>query len=470
MQNSVLEKIKLCHKHRDYDTAIFLALYLSNIRSEYLLLTGILLYENGEYSRSLFYLEKLNTITAIYYQALAHKKMCAYTKSLCVLRKLMKNSWLCDPPADPWTSSFYISGEDSEFSQMLMAQLYTLRGNTKDAIDRHRAVMLKNPLLPSAEALYLERNSIPALDELQTDIVMKYYLNLLEIPEMQPSDPKYLAYLEQGNFGSYFLSKAASTIVQYVSENEGMAIFQRLRETDPFYMTDLDVYSVFLWRNKEKDLLGLLAKEALASDPYSWVTWIIVANYYSLHGKNKECMLALKKSLSIKETPQVYTLLGFESNIKAKYIDAIKYFKVSLAMRKFNDRANFGLGIAYCERSMNDKAEELFRKAMEINPYSSYMKAFIVRFHVKTLSYQIALVMIKSTLKLPDSPYKNIVESIEMHSHGYSPMEDLILCEFADILIHLKHPELATRVLSCIEYRTSTYYAKRALLEAVELY
>ncbi|ELA42885.1 uncharacterized protein VICG_00200, partial [Vittaforma corneae ATCC 50505] len=154
----------------------------------------------------------------------------------------------------------------------------------------------------------------------------------------------------------------ASMYCRLTSSKVGLQVFEFLREKDPSFVLEMDVYSTSLWINKDTNLLGLLAKDLISTAPNHYITWSVIGNYYSLNGMPKESTTCLMKSLSILENPFAYSLLGFEFNIRSQYLEAQNYFKSSLCMLENNDKANFGLGVAYSETSKRAAAEAYFKK------------------------------------------------------------------------------------------------------------
>lgn len=503
MADAILEKVKKCYRYRDYDTAVFLTSYLLAGDPGYALLMGILLYENGEMSRCIFHLKGLGTTTALFYRALASRKLKKFSEATSCLRCVLEGNSTADQSPDGWYSSFFVHRTDTEFFNMMIGELYIQRGRSRHGLDRYRKVMFKNPLLKAADGLFSENNRIEQIEQLKTDLVMNYYTDLFSAKKgledsscaslyqrSQAGHPKdrklacaagggtahgrgnYVDYASVPVFGSYFVSKLAAITAQVGSESESLRLFGGLRDKDPFYIREMDSYSTLLWKVKSENLLGLLAKELISSHPQHHITWTVIGNYYSLKGKNKESCLCLLRSLNIAENAQAYSLLGFESNAKNQYIEAQGFFKSSLAMLERNDKALFGLGISYAETCKPEQAAAFFSKALEINPFSLDMITYLIRFYVKTKEYEKALQKIQNVLfprhSVDGNDFAQVVDFVEENSGTFKEMEELILCEFAEILLRYRHKSLAEKVLESVECRTSSYFSKKTMIENEE--
>jgi anaphase-promoting complex subunit 3 len=78
-------KIIKCIKYKDYETATYISMYLSQFNSEFKMLSAVLLFENKEYSRSLQFLEGYSDITIVYYKALNNKARKEYDLAISQL-------------------------------------------------------------------------------------------------------------------------------------------------------------------------------------------------------------------------------------------------------------------------------------------------------------------------------------------------------------------------------------------------
>lgn len=476
-------KLIKSYKYRDYETAIYLSMYLSPNFPEFNLLTGILLYENHEYSRSLFHLANLHGTTAVFYKCLNYKKLKKYNEAIVELVNIVEHKTVQEVENDNFITTFLVNLNDIEYFDSLLGSLLILKGKSKLGIEKYRKSFIKNPLLNPCFCLFDENVYISPTDHFKFDPIMilyqdifklsvqKHIENLSIIPSsindflIQYSDlNKY--YINIPGIGSYYFSKIASMYCKLTQSLLGMQIFEHIRNKDPTFILEMDVYSTSLWINKDLNLLGILAKDLISTSPYHYITWSVIGNFYSLNGMPKESTTCLMKSLSIQENPFAYSLLGFEFNIRNQYLEAQNYFKSSLCMLENNDKANFGLGVSYCETSKKTTAEAYFKKALSINPSNLNMKAFLVRFYVKNDELKKAILKIKEYLNINCDTVEEMAEIIYKNSGSYNEIEELIICEFIEILVKEKYKNIADKLLECIQLRTSTYYSKKNLVES----
>ena len=349
-------KLVKCFKYKDYETAAFISSYLSCSIPEFQLLTGIILYENQEYSRSLSHLINLHETTAIFYRALNYKKLKKYNEAISEITSIIEGKTVSENGTDSFLANFILDRKDTEFLDSFLGTLLILKGKAKQGIEKYRKSMFKEPLLTPCFGLFDENVWIAPISQFSTD-------------------------------------------------------------------------------------------------------------YYSLSGMPKESTTCLMKSLSIQENPFAYSLLGFEFNIRNQYLEAQYYFKSSLCMLENNDKANFGLGVSYGETSKKTTAEVYFKKALIINPSNLSMKAFLVRFYVKNDEKIKAIEKTKEYLNLHCNTLEEMAQCIYQSMGHYNEMEELIICEFIEILVKEKCKELAEKLLQCVQLRTSTYYSKKNLVE-----
>lgn len=481
---NIKSKLKKCHRYKDLETAIYLSMHLSKYHQDFRLMSGVLLYENGEYSRSLGCLSKMNGITSLYFKALSYKKIKMYNEAIHCLVDILEHRNTSEYISDAYVKEFTLDPEDTEFIDSLYGELMVLKGNGKIGIEKYRKSMFKSPLLIPALSLFDENIVIAPINEFIRDPIMLLFQDLLRLSISADNQPNIATnpseslnsmvnehpfvneYIESTpGTGSYLLSKVASMYCKLTNTKTGVQIFEMLREKDSAFIREMDIYSTALWINKDRNLLGLLSKSLISVSPSSHITWSVVGNYYSLCGLQKESTTCFMKSLNIQENPMAYSLLGFEYNIRNQYLEAQSYFKSSICMLENNDRAYFGLGVAYAETFKRQASEICFQKALSINPGSQSMKAYIVRYHVKNGENEKALEKIKEYLGFNDTPIDEIVQKVNMNIGRYTEMEELILCELVEILVKIKNKRLAELLLPCIQIRTSSYYSKRNLVE-----
>lgn len=479
------EKLRKCYRYKNYETAIFLCSYLTALGTEYTLLKGILLYENGEYARSIFHLSGFQSTTAVFYMALNYRKMKKYSEAIICLSHINDHKTTNDNVSDSFIQSFILDSRDTEFFDSLQGELLILKGKSRAGTEKYRNSLLKNPLIGPVYGLFDENIWISSIDSPSDDVSMDLYQNLFKVSiqkakshlgtgdkipktilEASTKHPEYTQYLSLiPGIGSYFASKIASMHCRFGEPKLGNQLFEILRSKDPFFIADLDVYSTSLWIARDENMLGLLAKDLVASYPTHYVTWSVIGNYYSLRGMAKESTTCLMKSLSIQENPFAYSLLGFECNSRSQFLEAQGYFKSSICMLENNDKAYFGLGIALNETFKKQTAEVYFMKALALNHRSMSMKAYLVRFYVKNNEMEKAMERIREYLGINTDDLPEVAGFIETNFGKFSEIEELIICELAEVMVKMKHKDLARKIIDCVQCRTSSYFCKRSIIE-----
>lgn len=285
-------------------------------------------------------------------------------------------------------------------------------------------------------------------------------------PESTLCAPHTPAHLLLHPAHAHVLNAAAILAASFCWDHVARRLFTVARSCAPHSPVDIDAFSSLLWKLHDEHALGALAKDLTFTHPAHPATWVAVGNYYSLRRKTRESMLAFKKSIALGESAHAYALLGFECNTRSQYLEAQRYFQASLRMLRRNDRAHFGKGLAHAETAQRALAELHFQKAMAINPFSMAMQAYIVRFHVRGEAYEKAAQCIREFLALGAADGADAVRLIEQRVGTFHELEELILCEYAEVLLRGHSRELAERILNSVSCRTSTYFAKKALLEA----
>lgn len=475
-----IEKMKKCYKYKFYDTAIYLASFLMETNTEYKLLLGIFLYENNEYSRSIFHLKEITgSPTAFYYLALNLKKIKKYDDAIYYINLIQEMEIKIENPNDKFLTNFIINPHDSEFFNCFLGELYILKGKSAIGIEHHKKSFIKNPLLSSLTSL-MDENIVLGKYDSENDILMNLYHNIMEFNIQNKgssaifesvgdfrSKNKLIDYyipLVPG-VGSYFISKLASIDCKYGKQCFGIELFEILRQRDPHFIIDLDVYSTSLWISKNESALAFLSQELISSHFTDYITWSVTANYYSLRGMTEESSTCLMKSLTIKENPFAYSLMGFELNSKNQFLEAQTYFKSSLCMLENNDKAYFGMGIALNETSKKRKAEPYFNRALKLNKDCLNMKVYLIRVYASHNEINKALELSTRCLNIESDNINDIAEIIFNNFGKYNEMEELIICELAGIFNVMKFKGLAKKIIECVQCRTSSYYKKKCMIE-----
>ncbi|KAG5859021.1 hypothetical protein KMI_09g14480 [Encephalitozoon hellem] len=471
MDARLIGKICKSIRYRDYETAIFLTAYLTQHKPEYRTLMSIVLYLNGEYSRALFHLHRLNTCTSKYYESLCYKKKKDYKKAIKSLEHILEGRVERDPEVDARIQEMFVDPDDNEFFESLLGDLYTLSGHREEAIGHYTKSFAKSFLFSAVENLLLE-NKIPLKRDKENirqmgkrGIEEEYVADIIEFHESlgQSLIKKYLEHVP--GVGSYFISNAARRYFNLGMNDKSKACFELVRRKDPMFLHNVDYYSTILWHCKDVYELGMLCKNLIKHAQDSPHTWKALGNFYSHQGDYQRSVLCFKRSLHIEEDSYTYTLLGYESIQRNEYDIAMKYFNLSLKMLGDNYRAMFGCGLVYTKTERLDNAEYFLKKAIETNPGNLQIKVHAMKFYTRKGLTDQSIRLFKEAFCMKYTDIHKIVECIISRKGSFSNVEEFLVLEFVEILVLQNLSKLAADVLSCVEYRGESYSKKKELLQ-----
>ncbi|CAD26026.1 POSSIBLE PROTEIN OF NUCLEAR SCAFFOLD [Encephalitozoon cuniculi GB-M1] len=470
MDSKLIGKICKSIRYRDYETAIFLAACLLPCKPEYRMLMSIVLYLNGEYTRALFHLHKLNTCTSKYYESLCYKKKKDYKKAIKSLESILEGKVERDPDVDARIQEMFVDPGDEEFFESLLGDLCTLSGYREEGIGHYVRSFGKSFLFSPVENLLLE-NKVPQKRDKENvrqtgrrGIEEEYVSDSIEFHEsLSPSlVKKYMEHVP--GIGSYFISNAARRYFNLGMNDKSKACFELVRRKDPMFLHNVDYYSTILWHSKDVYELGMLCKNLIKHAPDSPNTWKALGNFYSHQGDYQRSVLCFKRSLCIEEDSYTYTLLGYESIQRNEYDIAMKYFNLSLKMLGDNYRAMFGCGLVYTKTEKLENAEFFLKKAIETNPRNLQIKVHAMKFYTRKGLTDQSIRLFKEAFHMEYTDIHRIVECILSRKGSFSDVEEFLLLEFVEILVLQNLSKLAADVLSCVEYRGESYSKKKELV------
>lgn len=458
-KEEILFKIEECVKFREYETSIFYSLYLAKIDSKYMLLAGILSYLNGEFSRCLTLLHKNNSKTSIYYKALSLYNLKQYSFALKCIKTCKLETDEC---TGCLTIDNYILHDAPHFFHLLNAKICVQLGQCEEAIENAKASLNTDVLLPVVNLL-IENKQYGIENSFQNNVVFQYYK---EVTDMDTKGiEKSINTKEYTFFDSYYLFKNVLHAFKTENIKEATNIFNFLRTRDKAFIQDVDFFSAYLWKYKNENMLGLLAKEMMETHPQHEKSWIVMANYYSNGGKMEKTTKCLEKSLSIKETAHALTTLGYEYVSKAQASKAKTFFETALKMQMNNSKAYFGLGMSFNTMGHLDDAEKAMRTGIFLEPMDSFMQTFLIRFLVASYKHTDALEMLQKYLRTSGSTIKNIANELIERSGSFKETEELMILEFLEICEANNCLKESRALIKRITIRTSSYYEKKSLIE-----
>ncbi|ORD93879.1 APC3 [Enterospora canceri] len=457
-------KIERCYRYRDYETAIYLAAVLSNTDKSYEMLFGLLLHSNKEYARCASTLSKNKSNTALYYTACSLYELKQYDLAYKTMETLIKKDEEDEKTGCFFLDSFLIE-RDMEYFHMLMGRIKVQMGSATSAIEYFKKSAEYGCLLPVVENLYENQASV-VLTQFKDDPIATYYTNITSLSTLQnnKSIQKEFEKRTPGP-GTYFLAKLALFKMQIGEFDDGLTIYKLIRKKDQAFCKGMDVFSTYFWKQKKENLLGLLSKELIETNPCDEKTWIAVANYYSAKGDIDNSITCIEKSILIKESALANTLLGFEYVSKGQFAKATIHFRVSLNMQEKNSRALFGLGIAYENMSKFDKAETFLLRGLEFNSHDVAMQTYAIRFYTQEGHFDEAFKLFKKFMGYQNESIDVVAKAIKANISNFTENEELMVLEFVKILATWGRLSEARWLFERIRVRTSVYFKTKLSLE-----
>lgn len=470
MELEILEKFTSSMKYRDYDTAIFLASYISEIHPKYKILLPIALYTNQEYPRALFHLKEISTYTGRFYQALCLKAMKDYKNALLAIRQVLEKKVSRDVYiGDIIQQWFFVDSEADEYYLAIEGDLLSHMRDREAAINSYSNSYHKSPTYRSAKNLLLE-NAIPAVNHQYlwraNGIIIEYIKDLAIFTQTRDMSliKKYSKMVP--GIGSYFISDVARVYFNLGLNEESKKWFEVIRNKDPFFLDNIDFYSTVLWHQKDVADLGTLCRSLVKYYPSSPITWKALGNFYSHKNDYQRSLMCFKRSLSIEENSYTYTLLGYESISRNEFDSALEYFNTSINMHLNNYRAVFGCAQVYLKIEKLDNAEYFIDRALEMNPLNLPIKVHAMKFYIKKGILEGACRILNAAFDFGTISPNEIADKVVERKGKFSEVEEFLLLEFIDVLLQGDSASSALNVLQCIAYRGESYHRKKEMITA----
>lgn len=464
METSIISQFLKSFKYKNYENMSFLASYLYNNTTKYKILLPISLYHLGEYSRSLFFLTQMNTPTSLYYEFLCYKKLKEFKKALSSLKTLLYKS--VEPDLLD-LEIFRVDLNDKEhlFIEMglLHTQLYEREAANKYFLESFSIF----PLYTAVENIVNEEINVNVKSSTHYDTIIKVMLILQKarpfsvknsVSNYQGTVDKFIKLIP--GIGSYILAFLAKQIFDLGYIEESKKIFYIIRSKDPKFIIYMDYLSTALWHSPDITELGILCKNLIIDSPNHPNTWKALGNFYNHKNDYARSMLSLKRSRYILNDYTTLNLLGFESIHRNEYLEALDYFKKSLLMLKNNYKSNYGCALVYEKLDKKDSAEYFYKKCF----CNNQMKVMGMKFYIKNNNIDSAIKIYKNAFEFNTSDINKIIKLTIDNKEKFDRVEEFLVLEFVEILIHLNLLDHALNVLNIVEYRGDTYYKKREMV------
>ncbi|EQB60395.1 20s cyclosome subunit (nuc2 cdc27) [Vairimorpha apis BRL 01] len=406
----------------------------------------------------------MNTPTSIYYEFLCYKKIKEFKKALNALKSLLYKSLeieLLD------LENFIVDLNDKEhfYNEMglLHTQLYDKDSANKFFLESFSIF----PLYNTVENIINEGLNVNIKTNTYYDNVIKIMLIkekakpfLLKEPKPSYHDilDKYIQ--NTPGIGSYILAFLGKQIFDLGYIEESKKIFYLVRSKDPKFIIYMDYLSTALWHSSDITELGILCKNLIIDSPNHPNTWKALGNFYNHKNDYSRSMLSLKRSRYIINDYTTLNLLGFESIHRNEYLEALDYFKKSQLMLKNNYKSYYGCALVYEKLDKKDSADYFYRKCF----FNNQMKVMGMKFYIKNNNIDAAIKIYKNAFEINTSDITKIIKMTIDNKEKFDRVEEFLVLEFVEVLIHLNLLDHALNVLHIVEYRGDTYYKKREMI------
>ncbi|PRQ75797.1 hypothetical protein AAT19DRAFT_12819 [Rhodotorula toruloides] len=151
-------------------------------------------------------------------------------------------------------------------------------------------------------------------------------------------------------------------------------LFTALRDSDPYRIEDLDVFSNILYVSEKRAELAALAQEYVRVERMRPEVCCLVGNYYSLRRDHEKAILYFRRALKLDwNYLSAWTLMGHEYVEIKNTNAAIASYRRAVEVDRKDYRAWYGLGQAYELLGEPYYALNYYNRATALRPYDARM-------------------------------------------------------------------------------------------------
>jgi anaphase-promoting complex subunit 8 len=167
-----------------------------------------------------------------------------------------------------------------------------------------------------------------------------------------------------------------SALISYNDRNydHAQAIFEDLRERDPYSLDHIDTFSNILYVKNEEASLSFLAHDSIKIEKYCPETCCVVGNYYSLKNQHEKAISYFQQALRLDPCYlSAWTLMGHEYVELRNAPAAIAAYRRAVEINPKDYRAWYGLGQTYEIQQLHSFSLYYFKKATDLRPHDARM-------------------------------------------------------------------------------------------------
>ncbi|MED6147147.1 Cell division cycle protein 27 B [Stylosanthes scabra] len=230
----------------------------------------------------------------------------------------------------------------------------------------------------------------------------------------------------------WVLSQVGKAHFELVDYLEADRAFSLARQSTPYSLEGMDVYSTVLYHLKEDMKLSYLAQELISTDRLAPQTWCAMGNCYSLQKDHETALKNFQRAVQLNPRfAYAHTLCGHEYVALEDFENGIKSYQSALRVDARHYNAWYGLGMVYLRQEKFEFSEHFFRMAFQINPRSSVIMSYLgTALHALKRSEEALVVMEKAILAdkknpLPMYQKAHILMSLENFDEALEVLEEL---------------------------------------------
>ncbi|KAI5478692.1 hypothetical protein MNV49_004719 [Pseudohyphozyma bogoriensis] len=156
--------------------------------------------------------------------------------------------------------------------------------------------------------------------------------------------------------------------------DEAGAYFVELRQSDPYRIEDIDIFSNILYVSEKRADLATLAQDYIKMDRSRPEVCCLVGNYYSMRRDHEKAIVYFRRALQLdRGYLSAWTLMGHEYVEIKNTNAAIASYRRAVDVNRKDYRAWYGLGQTYELMGEPYYALNYYTKATALRPYDARM-------------------------------------------------------------------------------------------------
>eukprot|EP01038_Epipyxis_sp_PR26KG_P006178 gene6178-8509_t len=222
------------------------------------------------------------------------------------------------------------------------------------------------PGIPSDESLFLQFGKI-----MYTNFVIHIYLEKHQGERAMPVIESALQLFPTSHLLYTQVGLAHYSLRDYDKAQE---YFELIRDSDPYRLAHIDIYSNILYVKEKRAELSHLAHVVVKIDKFSPESCCVVGNYYSLKGQHEKAVTYFQRALKLdKNYLSAWTLMGHEFMELRNTAAAVQSYRMAVDISETDYRAWYGLGQTYEMLHLYQYASYYYRKACALRPNDARM-------------------------------------------------------------------------------------------------